>query len=123
VEFGAAVLTILPLLVKHTGWTLDICFPSLLTSTKSDNLSHMKIVVHIQKVSMVVVALQLMCIVKTNKNALYPLIQYLDWFMTLVPAGMRVWFSFVSSLISCCLSILIHFHKIYDKLNWVMLNY
>jgi hypothetical protein len=117
------VLTILPLLVKHTGWTLDICFPSLLTSTKSDNLSCMTIVVHIQKVSMVVFALQLMCIVTTNQNALYPLIQYLDWFMTLVPAEMRVWFSFVSNLISCCLSILTHVHKIYDTLDWVMLNY
>jgi hypothetical protein len=37
-----------------------------------------------------VVALQLMCIVTTNQNALYPLIKYLDWFMTLVPAGMHV---------------------------------
>ncbi len=117
------MLTILPLLVKHTGWTLDICFLPLLKSTKSDNLSYMTIVVHIQKVSMVVVALQLMCIVMTNQNALYPLLQYLDWFMTLVPAGMRVWFSFVSNLISCCLSILIHVHKVYDTLNWVMLNY
>jgi hypothetical protein len=107
VEFGATVLTILPLLVKHTGWTLDICFPLLLTSKKSDNLSCMTTVVHIQKVLMVVVALQLMCIVMTNPNALYPLIQYLDWFMILVPAGMRVWFSFVSNLISCCLSILL----------------
>ncbi len=111
------MLTILPLLVKHTGWTLDIYFPSLLTSTKSDNLSCMTIVVHIQKVSMVVVALQHMCIVVTNQNDLYPLIQYLDCFMTLVPAGMRMWFSFVSNLISCCLSILIHVHKIYDTLN------
>ncbi len=53
-------------------------------------------------------------IVTTKQNALNPLIQYLDWFMTLVPAGMRVWFSFVTNLISCCLSILIHVHKIYD---------
>ncbi len=58
---------------KALGWTLDICFPSLLTSKKSDKLSWMTIVVHLQKVSMVVVALQLMCIVTANQNALYPL--------------------------------------------------
>ncbi len=115
------MLSILPLVVKHTG--SGYLLPVIAYKTKSDNLSSMTIVVHIQKVLMVVIALQCMCIVMTNQNALYPLIQYLDWFMTLVPAGMRVWFSFVSNLISCCLSILIHVRKIYDTLNWVILNY
>jgi hypothetical protein len=49
--------------------------PTIAYKTKSDNLSSMTIVVHIQKVLMVVVALQRMCIVMTNQNALYPLIQ------------------------------------------------
>ncbi len=94
------MLTILPLLVKHTGWTLEICFPSLHASSKSDNLSCMSTVVRIQKVLMVGIALQLMCIVMTNQHALNPLRQYLDRFMKLVPAGMRAWFSFASNLIS-----------------------
>ncbi len=82
VEFGVSGLTILPLSVKHTRWTLHICSLSLLTSTKLDNLSYTTIVLHIQIVLMVVVALQHMCIVTTNPNAMYPRKQYLDWFMT-----------------------------------------
>ena len=39
--------------------------------------------------------LQLICIVMTNPNVKYPLIQYLDWFMTLMRMEMPVWFSFV----------------------------
>ncbi len=64
--FGATMLTILLLLVKHTGWKLHICFPSLLTNTKSHILFCMTIVVHIPKMLMVVVTLQLLCIVMTN---------------------------------------------------------
>ncbi len=76
--------------VNHTGWTWHICFLSLHTNIKLDNLSCMTIVVQIQVVLMVEVVLQIVCIVMTNPNVKYPLIQYLDWFMTLVLAEMRV---------------------------------
>ena len=67
-----------PLSVKHTGWTLHSCFLSLPTNIKSEDLYCMTIVVQIQIVLMVDVVLQLMCIVMTNPNVKYPLIQYLD---------------------------------------------
>ena len=54
-------LTILLLLAKHTGWTLDICFPSLLTNTISVKLSFMTIVVQIHTVLMGDIAL-LQCV-------------------------------------------------------------
>jgi hypothetical protein len=72
VEFGVSGLTILPLSVKHTGWTLHICSLSLLTSTKLDNLSYTTIVLYIQIVLMVVIVLQHMCIATTKPNAMYP---------------------------------------------------
>ncbi len=71
-------LTILLLLAKHTGWTLDICFPSLLTNTISVKLSFMTIVVQIHRVLMGGVALLHMCIVMTNQNAVFLQILCLD---------------------------------------------
>jgi hypothetical protein len=46
------------------------------------------------------VVLQLVCIVMTNHNVKFPLLQYLDWFMTLMQVEMPVWFSFVIDHIS-----------------------
>ncbi len=86
-------MTILLLLVKHTGWTLDICFPSLLTKTRSVKLSFMTIVVQIHTMLMGDVALLHMCNVMTNQNAVFLQILCLDWFMTfVVPVGMHAWF-------------------------------
>jgi len=64
------------------------------------------------KMLMVFFALQLLCIVMTNQNAVYPQIQALDCVMTLLLAGMLELYYFVSNLISCCFSILILVHKI-----------
>ena len=114
-EFGATALTILLLLVKHTdtGWTLDICFPSLLTNTRSVKISFVTIVVQIHTVSMGDLAMLHMFIVMTNQNTVFLQILCLDWFMTfVVPVGMHAWFSFVSNNISCYLSILIPVIKI-----------
>ena len=76
------------------------CFLSLLTNIKSENLSCMTIVVQIPIVLTVDVVLQLICIVMTNPNVKFPLLQYLDWFMTLMQVEMPVWFSFVIDHIS-----------------------
>ena len=57
-------------------------------------------VVQIPIVLMVDVVLQLICIVMTNPNVKFPLLQYLDWFMTLMQVEMPVWFSFMIDHIS-----------------------
>ena len=57
-----------PLSVKHTGWTLHICFLSLLTSIKSENLSCMTIVVQIQIVLTVDVVFFTTCLYCYDKS-------------------------------------------------------
>ncbi len=71
------------------------CQTKLMGEIKLEDLSCMTIVVQIQIVLMVNVVLQLIRIAMTNPNVKYPLIQYLDWFMTLMRMEMPVWFSFV----------------------------
>jgi hypothetical protein len=73
VGLEAIKLTILPLLVIHTGWTLPlhICFLSLFISTKSCILFCTTIVGQTQQVLTVVGALQLLCILMTNQDAEY----------------------------------------------------
>jgi hypothetical protein len=60
----------------------------------------MTIVVQIPIVLTVDVDFQLICIVMATPNVKFPLLQYLDWFMTLMQVEMPVWFSFVIDHIS-----------------------
>ena len=102
--------------VKLIGWTLHICFPSLLTNTSSVKLSYSTIVVQIHNMSMEVVVLLPMFIVMTKSNAVLQLKLFPDWCMTfVVQVGIHAWFSLGINNISCCLIILIHAIKIFDE--------
>ncbi len=114
--FGEIALTILHMWVKHIGRTLDICFPSLLTNTRSVNLSFLTIVVQIHNMLMEDVVLLPMFIVMMKSNAVLQPILCLDWFMTfVVQVGMHAWFSFGNNNMSCCLSMLIHVIKLFGE--------
>jgi hypothetical protein len=114
VEFRATMLINLYLLVHLTGWILDVCSPSLFICTKSHILLFMTIVEHIQNILMAAGAFIPPCIVMTIHNAVWAPRQGVVWNTTLLLAGMRALFFFVSNLTTCYLSISTHVNK-YDK--------